>query len=1121
VVFVLALVVTGTAALTFGTNAVAHPEGSSPLASLPRPDVSGATVTFSPPSGPVGSDVVLQGSSFIGIGENITAWFNGTAESCNEGVVNVSMSGAFTCTIVVPPSPAGAFYVIGANTTSDGLVNATTNFTVVASIATLPTSGPVGTSLTVTGTGMAPLTTVTVTWDVTHILCTPASDADGSFTCAAVVPPSPLGSNDVSASSGAGYSAGPITFDVTTSFSLSVSDGPPGTTTTLLGTGFDISDTYDFCLQSSSAPCSIPAGSFVPDSNGSIPSGTTLTVSVAEPAGDYFVDVSTSGTFVISAPFQVTLVTLGLSPTSGTVGTTITLSGDGYAPETTYDYCYQATSASCLSDAVSFNTGLTDAIPSGTTVVATVSTNGVHNVTVYLSGSLLVSDGFTVEAALALSPVSGPVGTSVTATGTGLDASAPFVLTLASASIHCSNANTTALGDAACTFDVPATPEGSATAVLSEGSLAPSAAYTVTSSFAASPSTGPVGTSVEWLGNGFPASTAFSVRWNATSSGTLCTGTSTSDGAMGCTASVPPAPSGTYNVDATATGTSVSTHWVVVPALRVNPTAGPIGTAAVVTGTGFDADVPYALTWDTSTDLCSSGSTLGDGSFSCAFTVPTASGGPNTLAAREGSNFASTTFTIGAALSISDSTGFVGTEETVTGVGFDPSAAYDLYWDLSIRLCNGTTSSGGGFGCTFDVPAATAGIHNLTAFEGAYAPVVTYLVAPALALSESQGPPGTTVNATGTGFGGSSTYLVSWNGISLCSGTTDPTGSFACSFVFPDAPGGSGAVSAVTGSNEAAAAYTVIALLGQSANSGAVGLAVLAHGAGFAASTNVTLYWNSSFPLCSGASSSNGSFACGFTVPPAPGGAHVLDAVQGSTSVTSTFTVLPSVTVDPTTAAVGALVQINGSGFAADEHAVVLWNATLTLCNPVTNTNGGFTCTFLVPSSVAGPIAISGEQGTYATSVYFTVQPGPPAPAPPSGAPSIPWWAIVFGAVVVGLVLVGLIFYELGAGRRRGRRPPSRSSDDAPVQPWQGAPAGAVAPSTPMGPSSPPGSPPPAGGSGTIAVASGATAAGAGEPEDIDALIARLDRMSQQMFKKSPKELSNEEPEADESSPPP
>jgi len=77
-------------------------------------------------------------------------------------------------------------------------------------------------------------------------------------------------------------------------------------------------------------------GSFTSDAGGNIPAGTTAFVPDAV-AGTYtFGTVSGSGVLVASANFTVTAPTIILSPKSGPSGTTVTLTGAGYAPGATY-----------------------------------------------------------------------------------------------------------------------------------------------------------------------------------------------------------------------------------------------------------------------------------------------------------------------------------------------------------------------------------------------------------------------------------------------------------------------------------------------------------------------------------------------------------------------------------------------------------------------------------------------------------------------------------------------------------------------------------------------------------------------------------------------------------------
>ncbi len=1090
----------------------AVPHGAQPFIAVAGADSASTTFTvgtslsLSPTSGIVGSSTTATGAGFAA-SETITFVLDGTSATSHG--CSSSPTGTFSCVVTIPEVPGGAETMHAFDGTNYG--HAT--FTLVANVTLSPNSGPVGSSVTVAGTGFPASASLTAKWNAGSTICSTTSASDGSFSCSpATVPPSSSGPNIVGVYNGGTFVAS-ATFTVTTSFSLSQPDGPVGTVVALEGYGFSSETTYDDCLQATQSACSSSTNSFTALSNGSIPAGTSLTIPVSSAPGSYYVDVSYEGSYVISAPFTVTSESLVLNPTSGSVGSNITLTGAGYVPSSSYQYCFVVGIESCLSNATSLTSTAGGDIPAATTLTVPATTSGVHDVDIYQSATLLVFEPFTVTASLELLPASGPVGGTVTADAEGLDAGQPYVLTWSGSPQTCANV-TTGSGTASCSFLVPPTSGGPYTVELAEGTNIPSATYTVVASLTATPTSGPVGTSVEWSGEGFPGSTSASVSWNQTT--VLCATTTDSFGELDCTGSIPSTHDGTYSVTGTAGSSSASTDWTVVPSLTIAPDEGIVGAAVSAVGLGFDAFSTYTLSWNSTTVLCSDETTGSAGQFSCPFTVPVTVSGADVLTADQGANTATGTFTVQPSISISDNVGFVDTPETVTGSGFGANAPFSLTWDVSTVLCSASTNALGEFGCTFAIPASTAGTHVVSATQGPNEATVTYQVVPSLALDVNTGPPGTSVNATGSGFGSDAPFEITWDGTGdLCSGITTTSGSLSCTFSLPDVPGGSGSVVAVQGSNVASAAFVVTPVAALSIVTGTVGASVDALGAGFAASSTVSVEWNSSLTVCSSGATANGSFACAFLVPLTPGGLHTLSLVQGSVTVLSSFTVESLVTLSPTSAGVGATVEVNGTGFGASVGYAVVWNNTQTLCSGLTDTNGAFACSFQVPSSGVGPIVISTRSGTTLSTSSFTVTSSPPPP--PSSSPStFPWWIVVAIGLAAALVLALLLAYE----HRRHHRPrassPGRTT--APVQPWTGSAASlasvtdraataesaAVAVPGPTAPSTAPAT----------------AAAGAPGEEDIDVLIARLERMSQQMFKKSPRELSQEEPAADEGTPP-
>lgn len=892
----------------------------------------------------------------------------------------------------------------------------------LANLTVTPNASYVDTPVNASGSGYAPNAPLLLTFNASEInacnIGSNSSNSTGSFSCVFTVPEVPAGTYPVNATDGTNN--GTFNFTVLPpQLSVAPTSGTGGSTVALNGSEFYVSTSYLYCFQSMQVACS-SGSSFTTGSDGSIPGATTITVPSVS-SGSYFVDVSLNGSLVASAAFLVTSVSLLLSPTHGHVGTSIDLSGSGLTASTTYSYCLQTESAACPADtATSFTSTGSGDVPGGTSVAVPAEPAGLYNVDVSKSTALVGLAVFNLTANVGLTPGSGEVGSLVIANGTGMAADNSFSVTWNVSTTVCSGNSTDADGNFSCQFIVPAAAGGETTVTASDGTNLPSAQFFVEPSVTATPGQGYVGAAVEITGAGFAGTTAFTVKWNA--SATLCASTTSAEGAFGCSIALPASPEGPHTVVGTA-GTSASAQITILPSLRLSLSSGTVGTSVTATGEGFDADAAYNVTWNLTVTLCT-GSTLSDGALSCAFSVPAAPGGVHSISAVENLNSATAGFTVAPFLQISETSGFVGSSDSVTGIGFGGTSPYSLTWDSTTVLCADTTDPSGNFGCTFTVPAAPAGAHSIAAVGSMSAPSVGFTVTPYLSLSVVVGPPGTSVTASGTGFGATSSATVGWTGgAALCAETTE----------------------------------------------------------------------------------SNGSFVCRFTLPATPAGSGTIAGIQGSNQADVGFVVTPAFTLSPTGAAVGALVTVSGVGFDASSTYLVGWNASSTqLCSGNTSALGSFSCTFQVPTVVAGVAIITVSEGAHGPTVLFNVLPAPP-PGPASASP-FPWWEVVVAiAIVIAALLVAGLVYEQ---RRHGGRPrPPRPARAKTPGPWEeeaatGSRVAVVAPAGIPGTELDSDAVPPA------VPTSSATATP--EPEDIDALIARLERMSVEMFKKTPKQLGEQ-----------
>ncbi len=210
--------------------------------------VSVIGLSISPNSGTVGTEVDITGSGFS-TSKSITIKYD-TTDMTNElgGDTSTDSSGAFSSTFTVPESAKGS-HTITVTVSSD---KATAKFTVEPAMTIDPTSGSIGNSVKVTGTGFAKSKGVTITFDNNEV-ATGNTDSSGSFETNFNVPELGAGSYDVKAKDESNNSAS-ATFKINTEVSVSPttdanSPGYVGQDLTISGTGFkpnsEITITYE------------------------------------------------------------------------------------------------------------------------------------------------------------------------------------------------------------------------------------------------------------------------------------------------------------------------------------------------------------------------------------------------------------------------------------------------------------------------------------------------------------------------------------------------------------------------------------------------------------------------------------------------------------------------------------------------------------------------------------------------------------------------------------------------------------------------------------------------------------------------------------------------------------
>lgn len=208
-------------------------------------------------------------------------------------------------------------------------------------------------------------------------------------------------------------------------------------------------------------------------------------------------------------------------------------------------------------------------------------------------------------------------------------------------------------------------------------------------------------------------------------------------------------------------------------------------------------------------------------------------------------------------------------------------------------------------------------------------------------------------------------------------------------------------------SAKAAAVFTAIDQTTLS-DSGYVGDTLTLSGTGFPNSVDISVQCSGT-ELTTAHTDGSGSWTKTFAIPETNGGLYDLEAwVTGDTdpTATTTFTVLPSITLTPSSGPVGDTIIVVGNGFSYDpvgDGLSATWDTfSLTLSTPTNDGSGGnFMATFTVPSSTATTHAVtitSDSDPSIFASAAFTV-------TTLSVTPEYPLGLLGLAACLVGFVL--------------------------------------------------------------------------------------------------------------------
>ncbi|MGH9909018.1 MAG: beta strand repeat-containing protein, partial [Nitrososphaerales archaeon] len=610
-------------------------------------------ITVSPTSGPTSTSVTVSGTNFT-TNASITIKFDTTLLT-----TTVSTStGSFTTTITIPNNAIQGSHIISA---TDGAKIESTTFTVTSGTASgitlSPTSGLVGTVVTIFGVNFAANTAITIKFDNNPITTSPStiiSTSTGSFTATITIPNNAaVGSHITSAADNSKTESATFTV-VATSIILSPTSGVAGSTVTVTGTGFVSGATITIKIDSTTLTTT-PA-SIVASSSGGF--SAQITIPTTANSGTRTISASDTTGKTATATFNVLVSgTITLSTNAGNRGASVTVTGSNFNPNSAVTVKFDNNPTT--TNPASVTTATSGSFTATVTIPLTAST-GTHTITATDASGRMGLVTFTVAAGgvITLSPTTGISGTEVTVTGSNFTANTRVTIKFETILVATTPATviTGTSGGFLAKFDIPAGVTGGVHTVFAtdEAGKIATATFTVQGtggeSITISPTSGSVGTTVTVTGSNFVANTAVTIKFDGNAITTNpATVTTTSTGTFTATITIPNIVAGSHTVAVTVGSKTATATFTISQSqstsITISPSSGTVGTSITVTGSGFSPTKGVTINLDGS--LVATSTTSSTGTFNALFTIlATVTAGSHTVTANDGANTASATLSI-------------------------------------------------------------------------------------------------------------------------------------------------------------------------------------------------------------------------------------------------------------------------------------------------------------------------------------------------------------------------------------------------------------------------------------------------------------------------------------------
>jgi hypothetical protein len=336
---------------------------------------------------------------------------------------------------------------------------------------------------------------------------------------------------------------------------------------------------------------------------------------------------------------------ISITPTESTVGTQITLTGNGFAPGAPVAISWDN---AALNPAVSTTASATGTI--SVTFAAPASARGIHTIKATDTYSNSASVPFTITPKIVLYPATGGYQDTITVTLAGFSANSALASTQISAGGTTYNIETAptavttdANGNAVATFSIPGVYNGNWTVQATDGGGASAqTALAVTQKLTLNATTGAAGDIITVTGTGFAVNKGISFTYNSAPMTTDPSNVaSDANGSFSCQFAVPPSVAGGIVLSA-SDGTNVANRTFTAIAMAsvgkvtTETDPGSVGMEMTINGAGFSPGATVTVIFESTPVSVATVTSDANGSFSVTFKTPAVPAGNHTIKATDG-----------------------------------------------------------------------------------------------------------------------------------------------------------------------------------------------------------------------------------------------------------------------------------------------------------------------------------------------------------------------------------------------------------------------------------------------------------------------------------------------------